>query len=65
MGGAYGRQGGIKEVLKLKERKIKVFFFLLKIKVHHLVIRGTHFEQNENNPMKKLYLIHQVQFPDF
>ena len=48
------------EVLKLKERKIKVFFIFIKNKVHHLVIRGTHFEQNENNPMKKLYLIHQV-----
>jgi len=32
VGGAYGRQGGIKEVLKLKERKIKVFFFFIKNK---------------------------------
>ena len=30
-----------------------------------MVIKGTHFEVNEDNPMKKLYLIHQVQFPDF
>ena len=30
-----------------------------------MVIKGTHLELNEDNPMKKLYLIHQVQFPDF
>ena len=77
-------QGGIKEVLKLKEenqnksssfghqRNTFFFNFIFKLYIIVLVLPDikmnpsqVYFELNEDNPMKKLYLIHQVQFPDF
>ena len=38
-----------------------------KIKIHHLVIKGIHFEENEGNSMekKKKHLIFQVQLACF
>ena len=50
-------QGGIKEVLKLKEENQN--------KSSSFGHQRNTFELNEDNPMKQLYLIHQGQFPDF
>ena len=57
VGGVYGMQGGIKKVFKLKEENQN--------KSSSLGHQRHTFELNEDNPIKKLYLIHQVQFPDF